>query len=137
MTPEKDYLIQCIVDGKTEIITLPANTTKSIKEWINYMLDQINNIFNTNFVFYQNNLLTGHIQNLENHTITLNNINSGFAFSNVGLGYLNSQPYKYYIDPINPTTIYFNNTISDYFATTIQILNNFALCNYKVKTYPI
>lgn len=137
LTPEKDYLIQCIVDGRTEIITLPANTTKSIKEWINYMLDQINNIFNTNFVFYQNNLLTGHIQNLENHTITLNNINSGFAFSNIGLGYLSSQPYKYYIDPINPTTIYFNNTNSGYFATTIQILNNSALCNYKVKTYPI
>lgn len=137
LTPEKDYLIQCIVDGRTEIITLPANTTKSIKEWINYMLDQINNIFNTNFWFYQNNLLQGHIENLENHTITLNSINNGFIFINTGVGYLSSQSYKYYINPINPTTIYFNNTNSGYFATTIQILNNSALCNYKVKTYPI
>ena len=137
LTPEKDYLIRCIVDGRTEIITLPANTTKSIKEWINYMIDQINNIFNTNFWFYQNNLLQGHIQNLENHSITLNSINNRFIFINTGVGYLSSQPYKYYIDPINPTIIYLNNTNTGYFATTIQILNNSALCNYKVKTYPI
>lgn len=135
LTYTEPAYVKCVYNDQSTSIALPVNVQEEPIYYVNYIIDEINKIFNPNpsVTFYRNNHYAGSLHGDSNCYIY--DINSGFLWTGRGLDgiMLNPKTYTYNVSPLEDFKIQFIYLDTELFsATTIQVIGNNVDCNYTI-----
>ena len=132
LTYTEPVYVKCVYNDQSTSIALPVNVQKAPIYYENYIIDEINKIFNLSLTFYRNNHYAGSIQGAK---IDVYDINSGFLWAGQFLHGIMLQPktYTYNVNPLEDSKIQFIYIDTELFpATTKQVIGNNVDCNYTI-----
>lgn len=133
LTYTEPVYVKCVYNDQSTTIALPVNVQEEPLYYVNYIIDEINKIFNSSVIFYRNNHYAGSLQGDSNCYIY--DINSGFLWNGRSLYGIMLQPkiYTYNVSPLENSKIQFIYLNTELFsATTLQVIGNNVDCNYTI-----
>ena len=133
LTYSEPAYVKCVYNDQSTSIALPVNVQEEPIYYLNYIIDEINRIFNLNVTLYGHNHYACSLKNASNCYIY--DINSGFLWSGQYLHgiVLNPKTFTYNVSPFENSKIqfiYLNTWL--FSATTIQVIGNNVDCNYNI-----
>lgn len=133
LTYSEPAYVKCVYNDQSTSISLPVNVQEEPIYYLNYIIDEINRIFDLNVTLYRHNHYVCSLRG--NSNCYIYDINSGLLWSGQYLAgiVLNPKTYTYNVSPLEDSKIQFIYLNTDLFtATTIQVFGNNVDCNYNI-----